>query len=182
MKKAIILVIIVGALVGLYFANQRSTEVKMPEENGTEETSFRPNPSNATFQFDDGPITLSRGRNVREISQGSLLTEETSLTDHIAYGDLNNDNRDDAVVLLMRQGSGSGLFIYVAGFVSGTGAYRGTNAVFIGDRISPTSLSVTNGIITVTYLDRDPNEPYAAEPTISTTKRYALESGILVER
>lgn len=182
MKKAVILVIVVGALMGLYFASQRTTDIEVPEDTGGVETSFRPNPSNATFTFDDGTITLSQGKNVREVSADSALVEETVLTEFISYGDLNDDSRDDAVVLLSRQGGGSGMFIYIAGFVSATGAYKGTNAIYVGDRVSPQSLTVSDGVVTLEYLDRDLEEPLAADPTLPTTKQFVFLSGELVER
>lgn len=179
MKKALILALVVAGLAGLYFVNQRSVEIE-PEPNGAQE-EFRPNPSNATFLFDDGPITLSQGRNERKLSASSPIVEETILTEHAAYGDLNGDDRSDAAVLLARTGGSAGFFIYVAAFVSGPGAYKGTNAAYIGDRVNPTSISVEDGTITVSYLDREPDEAFAAVPTVPLSISFVYRNGELVE-
>lgn len=183
MKKILILAIVLMALGGLY-ALQQSSEGELDNEPAGTPTSsdFRPNPSNATFTFDDGPITLSQGRNEREIVPGGALTEETLLTDHRAYGDLNNDGRNDTAAVIVRQSGASGIFIYVAAFVSGPTAYKGTNALFVGDRVNPQNISISDGVITLGYLDRDPDEPFAAEPTISTERHFVFRSGELVER
>ncbi len=108
--------------------------------------------------------------------------EETTILDAKGSGDINNDGKQDAVVLLSQSGAGSGIFIYAAAYVSGPLNYKGSNAVFIGDRISPQSVSISNGIITIHYLDRKPDEPYAADPTIPTTKQLIYQNGELVEK
>lgn len=179
MKKLLVVIIVASVIAGLYLISKPGpVEVKGP---GDESTAFRPNPSNATFLFDDGPVTLSRGRNERVIEPSLALTEETFLAEDIGYGDLNGDGRDDAAVLLIRQGGGSGLFVYVAGYVSGPNAYKGTNAVYVGDRISPKSVSIDNGVIVLQYLDRDSGEPLAAEPTLLVTKRFSMRGSELAE-
>jgi hypothetical protein len=187
MNKIIIIFLIIGALIGLYILSKRPTPVVMtPSENETENGGpviSRPNPANATFDFDGESITLSGGKKIREIGPEGSLTEEIALTDAIAYGDINKDGKDDAVALVTRLGGGSGLFIYVVGYVSGPTAYRGTNAVFLGDRLTPQTITInTEGVITVEYLDRDSNEPFAAEPTIQTTKKFVFRNGNLEER
>jgi hypothetical protein len=183
MKKAVILVIIIGAIALLYFVNNRSTEIALNSDSIGENGSSHPDPSNATFMFDDGPITLSAGTATRSIEGSSVLTEDVSLWgSFLAYGDINDDKKEDAAVIITRTSGGSGFFIYVAPFFSKTGSYKGGNAVFLGDRIAPKDISIKNGIITVEYLDRAEREPMAAEPTIPATKHFVMQSGTLVER
>lgn len=182
MRKTIIIVIIFAVAVALYamrgnFSADR-TEIPTTRENG----DFRPDPSNATFTFDNEPITLSAGQNERSITPGSALTEETILMDKFAYGDINRDGKEDTALLLARYGAGSGTFIYVAAFVSGPVTYHGSEATFIGDRIVPQSISINGEVVTVEYLDRGPNEALAAEPTIPTTKQFLFRDGELQER
>ena len=124
--------------------------------------SFRPDPTNATFSGIEGEATM--------------LEEK-------AYGDLNADGKIDAVVLLAESGGGSGVFIYAAAYVSGPVHYKGSNAVFIGDRIAPQSVSVSSsGTATVKYLDRKEDEPFAAEPTVPATLELVYKNGELVEK
>lgn len=180
MKKFSILVfiLILGAL-GYFLIGSKG---KTAETNtNTANTQFQPNPESATFLFDDGPITLSNGKSSKKDSETGL-SDEVSLLDEKASGDLNSDGKTDSAVLLARSSGGSGTFIYLAAYVSGPVSYKGSNAVFIGDRISPESVSIQNGIITLHYLDRGENEPMAAEPTVSTTKQFVYANGELVEK
>lgn len=177
MKKLLILIIILLAILGLfYFKSQSGNETK-----NTETQVSSPTPSNATFTFDDGSITLSSGRSTKE-DEATGLSDEVWLLEEQASGDLNKDGKSDTVVLLARSGGGSGTFIYIAGFVSGTVSYKGTNALFVGDRISPESVSISNGIATFKYLDRRDDEPFSAEPTVEVVKQYIYQNGQFVEK
>ncbi len=173
MKKIFILIIIVAIVSGGYFLLSRSSTTNNTPENKT--TAFQPDPSSATFTIDNEPITLSHG--ARESEEG-----EITLLDEKATGDLNNDNKADTALLLADSSIGSGVFIYVAAYVSGPVSYKGTNAVFVGDRISPQSLSIANGVVTFKYLDRKAEEPFSAEPTISITKQFFYKNSELVEK
>lgn len=186
MRSIITIILVVALGVGIYWYLSRDTapasnqpQVNTPQTN---EGNFQPNPSNATFTFADGPITLSGGRVERSVEPGSSFIEEIVLLDDIAYGDINDDNREDAVVLLARFGGGSGTFIYVGAYLSGPVTYRGSNTVFVGDRIIPTSLSIQNGIITINYLDRSPDQAFSEEPNVPSSLELVYTNGQLVER
>lgn len=181
--KKIILVVIIIAIGGLFYyvvSNKSPTKVEKPTIS--DKGGFHPDPSNATFIIEDESITLSRGKDEKEVTPGSAITEETVLMDKFAYGDVNADDKEDTALLLARYGAGSGTFIYVAVFVSGPVNYKGSNTVFIGDRISPQSISIKNGIITMKYLDRKSNEALAAEPTVPMSKQFVYKNGELVEK
>jgi len=180
MKKLLIVILIIIAGIGIwYFTSGKSNSNTI---NTVSTTTSHPNASNATFLFDDGPITLKKGTNEQEVAPGSALTQETTLTNTIEYGDINGDKKDDAVVVLMQTSGGSGVFIYLAGYVSGPVNYKGTNAVFIGDRIEPKSISIKNNIITLNYLDRQPNEPFSSKPTVSINQQFVYKNGELVKK
>lgn len=177
MKKIIILVLAVLALGGLYFFNNQSSEV--PNFNSTGSVD-KPDPSNATFTIDEEKVALSSGRLEREIEGG--IEEEIVLGELFAYGDINSDTKADTAAVLIQSGASSGIFVYVVGYVSGAVKYNGTNAVFLGDRVIPQTLDIRNQTITVTYLDRRSDEPFAAEPTLSVTKNFVYRNGELQER
>ncbi len=179
MKKFLILIIILtlgfGALYYMRGDNEGATT-----QNDSGDKVFRPDPKSATFRFDDSSVTLSNGKGVEK--DGNTVIQETNLLDERAYGDLNSDGEEDAVVLLSQSGGGSGVFIYVAGYVSGPVSYKGTSAIFLGDRISPQSVSVSGGVVTVKYLDRNPDQAFAEEPTVPTSKQFIYRDGEFVER
>ncbi len=58
--------------------------------------------------------------------------------------------------------------------------YQDTNAEFIGDRIAIQSISISDQLITVTYLDRGDDEPMSAEPTLERAQQYRIEGTTLV--
>ena len=181
MRKIVIIMVVMGALAILY-AMRDSSPVKDGGATPIETSNFRPDPSNGTFVVDGESVTLSSGRNETKIAPNSAVVEETVLLDKFAYGDVNSDNKVDTALLLARYGGGSGTFIYVAVFVSGPVTYRGSDAIFIGDRISPQSISINNGVVTVDYLDREPDKAFAAEPTIPTSKQFIYKNGEFVEK
>lgn len=182
MKKILLLIVILLLLGGGYYWWQSSSNpsASLPQANTGGDTE--PDPSNATFIIEDESITLSQGRHESAPLPGSAILEETILMDKFAYGDLNADGREDTALLLARYGGGSGTFIYVAAFVSGPVNYKGTDAIFLGDRVAVKSISINQGVVTVNYLDRKPHEPFAAEPTVSESKQFIYRSGVFQER
>jgi len=92
MKKTIVIIVILVAAVLLYTMRDKFPTEEARTSQVSENGLFRPDPSSATFAFDDGPITLSMGRN--EGASG----EETILLNKFAYGDINADGYDDAVI------------------------------------------------------------------------------------
>jgi hypothetical protein len=185
MKKLAAFIIIVLIIAGVwYVVHKHSSVTVITSPTTTTQTgpASHPNPSNATFIFDDGSVTLKSGTALTSTDGDSAIQNETDLTDTVAYGDLNNDGKEDAAVGLIQQGGGSGEFLYIAAYISGNVSYKGTNAVFVGDRVQPKAIGIKNGVITFTYLDRGPNDPMSAEPTISVTKTYVYQNGQIVEK
>ena len=182
MKKIVVIILIIIALVFLYNIRDNFTTKKTDTPTVNENSTFHPDPSNATFIFDDGPVTFSSGKNEKPIAPGSAFIEETIILDKLAYGDLNADGKQDTAMLLARYGAGSGTFIYVAVFISGPVTYKGSNTIFIGDRIIPQSISIDGDIVVVNYLDRKSSEALAAEPTIKTSKQLVYKSGKFLEK
>ncbi len=166
MKKLLFLIIIIG---GSFYLFKNDTEIKRTEQFIPTPTTFEPNPSSATFVLDEKSITLSNGQSVESGEEVKLLQKTTS-------GDLNNDGKKDSVLLLASSGGGSGIFIYIAAYISGPISYKGSNAIFIGDRISPQSISIENGVVNLKYLDRNPDEPFAAEPTIPVSVQFVYKN------
>lgn len=182
MKKIIFAVVFIGiiSIVSFVLKNSLSNEVILPDTS--ESNSAHPDPSNASFLFDDTEITLSAGKGERVISPDGAFTEEVALLDKFAYGDINADGKEDAALFLTRYGAGSGTFIYLAAFISGPITYRGSKAVFLGDRVSPISIAIDKNVITVEYLDRQDDEPMTTEPNIPVSKQFIFKNKSLEEK
>lgn len=161
MKKVLALIIIALGIWYLFSRTNTDSVVEVDRDNSSVVDDFKPDPSQATFGGIEGDFTILEQR---------------------AYGDANNDEKNDTIVLLAESGGGSGVFIYVAAYVSGPVNYKGSNAIFLGDRVSPQSVSIKEGVVTVKYLDRKEGEPFAAEPTVPSSKQFVYKKGELVER
>lgn len=168
-------------LVVIYFLVRGDSVRKNGVPVLNEDGEVRRDPSNATFTVDGEKVTLSGGQVEVKVVSGRASTEKTILLDKFAYADINGDGKEDTLLLLARYGGGSGTFIYLAGFVSGPVTQRGTEAIFIGDRITPQSISVNGQTVTVNYLDRESDEALAAEPTVPTSKQFIYRNGLFQE-
>lgn len=134
---------------------------------------------NATYEVEGSDVTLQDGKAEEAIPDSSTMIK-TQATDHFAAGDLSGTGTTDGAIVLIQDPGGSGTFRYVAALLEEDGGYQGTNAEFIGDRIAIQSISISDQLITVTYLDRAEDEPMSAEPTLERTQQYRIEGTTLV--
>lgn len=107
----------------------------------------------------ESELTIEKLQNMSYLSPNSgmtvqltngIFTEDSttiSLLPQIAIGDLNEDQVDDAVVLLSENTGGTGNFISVVVIVNRGGEYLQTGSVFIDDRPMIQSLVITEGRI-----------------------------------
>lgn len=175
MKKAVFLLIILAIIGGWWYANRQNTTTIVVNPA---DTAGRPDPSNATFRINEESIELKNGRAERKLADTGLI-EETTLTNIIAYGDLNADGQEDAAFIIVSTSAVSGaLNSYLAAYVSGTVRYKPTTAVPIGTQVSPKSVSIDGNTITVTYLDRRYDEPLAADPSVTITKTFRFNENL----
>lgn len=139
--------------------------------------------NNAAYQTEfanDGTAELRDGRFEESAAPGSASMNAVS-TARMAFGDLDGDGVGDAAVILVSSGGGSGTFFDLAAVVSSTGEPLHLGSASLGDRITVTSLTITGGVIEVSYLDRPEGAAMAETPSVPVTKRYRLEAGALVE-
>lgn len=137
----------------------------------------------ATFNVEDAPggkVTLSGGKAEVEQAPGSASKFTAQLGTQFANGDLDGNGSPDAAAVLTTSGGGSGTFYYAA-VVPNQNGQPGTGVTaVIGDRITVNSLSIANGVLTVNYLDRKPDEPMSTAPSVAATKTFRLQGGQLV--
>lgn len=181
MKKylSIAVVIIIVLLVALFFRGNKAvapTNVESPtiSTSPTTSTITASSPLNATYELDGESITLVGGT----ATVGRTTTE---FFGRPVYGTVSGTS-DTAVLYIAQETGGTGVFFYVAAATKVDGKYRGSKAVFIGDRIAPVNIRIVNGEVEVNYADRKPNEPMSADPSVGVTKYFVLKGGELVEK
>ena len=116
----------------------RNAEYSLPL-SGSTATVFRL--SGGTFQDDAQRISVR------------LLDSAT------AFGDLNGDGIDDAVVVLAVNTGGSGTFEYAVAVVDRKGVPQQAAYEFLGDRVRVNSVTIANRQITVDMVVAGPNDP-----------------------
>jgi hypothetical protein len=173
--KKLLLGLVILLLLSSYFFFSSNDETTTQTPNPEATNDFHPSVENATFTFDGESISLENGR--KEIADEIGFYSETRLLGEPAYGDINEDGQNDAATFIARSGAGSGVFVYVVGYISSPTGYKGTEGFFIGDRISPQSLTISNGVISVHILDRAEDEPYSAEPSIEKALELTYRDG-----
>jgi heat shock protein HslJ len=112
----------------------------------------------------------------KEIAPDSAEKDIVRLFGEPTKGDLNGDGTEDAAVILERTSGGSGTFFYAAlALQDADGAFVGTNALLLGDRIAPQGVVITDGRATVNYAVRGGDEPMSAQPSIGKSLTIHLD-------
>jgi hypothetical protein len=126
-------------------------------------------------------VVLKNGLSTSEDVPGSSTPMVTRYYGKEAYGDLNGDGKADVAFLLSQEMDGSGTFFYVVVSIQTDDGYKGTNAVFLSDRIAPQSITIKNGMLMVNYADRNPGDPFTAALCVGETKYLQVHDNRLVE-
>ena len=151
-----------------------------PVSNTTQKGSFS-DPLSGTYVIDEETITFTNGKSEQEITPGSAAKMETSVFGIPVYADLSNDGQKDAVFFVAQETGGTGIFFYVIAAINQGGKYIGTTAVFLGDRIAPQNINVTNGVAIVNFAERAPGEAMATQPSMGKSRFFIIRNGQFVE-
>jgi hypothetical protein len=139
----------------------------------------RLDPSSISYRIDGKEVDLINGRSEKEAAPGSASKITTAVIRNPAVGDLNDDGRPDAALVLFQNSGGTGTFIYAAAAINRNDGYHGTNAVLLGDRITVDRVSIRNGVIVVEYRDRRSDESMAVEPSVPRSAYFIFQNGEL---
>jgi hypothetical protein len=90
--------------------------------------------------------------------------------------DIDGDGDEDVVFLVSQDGAGTGTFFFLVGAIKEDLGYRGTEAVYIGDRIALQTTEFRDGLIVVNYVDRAPGEPFSAIPSVGKSLYLKYDS------
>lgn len=166
-KTAVFLVLLVAAALGGWymFASKNTDTNVLPVTNA--------DPLNTAYKIEGTSYALVKGESNTPAAPGSATLIRTLVFGEPVSGDIDGDGDEDAALLLVHDPGGSGTFYYLAAAMNENGTYRGTNGVFLGDRIAPQNIDIRSGAVLANYADRAPGEPMTARPSIGTTK-YAL--------
>jgi Immunoglobulin-like domain of bacterial spore germination len=163
---------------GVKFIQAGSKRIPVVDEAGLERGAAV-DPLHASYVVEGQEVRLVAGCGEVKSAPGSATKIRTSVFGKPVYGDLDGDGVDDAALFLVQQPGGSGTFYYVAAALNVNGAYRGTNAVLLGDRIAPQNVAIRNGLVVANYADRRSEEPMSAPPSVGRSKYLTLKDGTL---
>lgn len=148
----------------------------LPDEGPAEpEAIDRQDLENLTLEMNDGSVRLERGQ--ATVIYGGLSTSIFILQDRVAQGDLDGDGDEDLVAHLVERSAGTGVFHFVVPVINEAGTALAESPILVGDRVVVDGLSVQDGLIGVSLLDRGPDEPFTI-----ISRRTMLEIDVSDER
>ncbi len=180
MAKKISIIIVIIILGGIGYFSYNSLREKSPSNVVLKQKALV-DAKNATYIIENREVALINGKSEKEISPGSASKIVTQYFGNETKADFNGDGTEDIAFILTQNRSGSGTFYYVAVALGLENGYKGTNAIFLGDRIAPQTTEFSNGKIIVNYAERKTGEPMTAMPSVGVSKYFKISDGVLVE-
>ena len=101
------------------------------------------------------------------------------LVEPIAFGDLNSDGINDAVVVLKMRTGGTGVFVEIAAVLNKNGKPVNVATTLLGDRKIVNSISIQSSEIIIEGLTQGPNDGLCC-PSLLTTWKFNLVGNELV--
>ncbi len=128
-----------------------------------------------------GTFVLTGGIYYRTPTEPNALPElySTKLFGPVAYGDLNADGIEDAVVILQTHNGGNGDTKELAVLLNQNGQPYNVSTVDIGSMAAVEALQIQAGEIILTERTLGPNDPLCC-PSQLTTLQFHLQNGQLI--
>jgi len=124
-------------------------------------------------------IKLADGKYQEKAQAGAATETVVALYSKYALGDLNGDGVEDAAVVLVSSGGGSGSFYELAAVLNQGGAPKHVASESLGDRIKLKSLSIKAGAMAVEMVTHGPQDPLCC-PTLKTARSFKLHGDKLI--
>lgn len=161
------LAVLVGAYVVFWKIEFDVNNFYFPEKTETVDTdSTFSDPRNGSYRVGEATVTFINGVSRVPAAPDSVSFVTTQYFGNEARGDIDRDGDEDIVFLITQDGGGSGTFFYLVAALRDGDNYRGSSAMFIGDRIAPQATEFRDGFVIVNYADRAPGEAMATVPSI----------------
>jgi hypothetical protein len=156
----------VAAVAVLIFVMRSSLNHRAPQADPAGAENLTVSIDNQTFALRDGFAELPA-------APGSATGNTLRVVGEPVTADVNADGKPDAALLLQNDPGGSGIFYYAVLAINDGAGYHASNVLPLGDRIKPQGIGVADGRFVYRFLDRTPEEPMAAEPTVE--KKVVVE-------
>lgn len=190
----VVILIVGGILVWQYFKTAELETIEAPETEMAESSKEKQEPvkltlemlKNAEYYFAlyEVKARLIAGQHEEE----ELVDKEDYryifsaglVEDKVAFGDLNNDGKEDAAVIVFSAGGGSGVFYELAVMTNENGNPYHLTSKYLGDRVKINSITVKDGIITLEMVVHDLGDASCC-PTLHKVSQYKLSGEELLE-
>ena len=188
----IVILIIGGILVWQYFRTGEADKVEvpeieiieLPEEEAVKLTLESLENAEYYFALYDKRTRLIGGQHGEEeiIDEDGYryIFSAGIVSDKAAFGDLDNDGKEDAAVIIYSTGGRSGLFYELAIMINEDGNPYYLTSKYLGDRIEVNSVNIQDGIITLERIIHDLGDA-ACCPTLHKVSQYKLFENELLE-
>lgn len=166
MKKTFttILTLFVITIIGIGIAGMYKTTSNRKNQLPSVEKTL--DPKNMSYVVNGELFALKNGKAFNTIDSSSITTNALQVFGEPVYGDLNGDGIRDAAVMLVNTPGGSGTFYYAVLVLSKNDTYLATNALLLGDRIAPQTITIENGRALYNYAERKAGEPMTTQPSM----------------
>lgn len=134
--------------------------------------------ANLTFmsQFTEtGFVTLVDGQFIDDEQQ-----IQVALDPHVAFGNLDEDEAEEAVAVLGTNTGGSGGFLDLAVVDDREGTAVNSATLYLGDRLRIHSVAIVEGEILLDVTMHAPGDPMCC-PSLRKTRRFQVRRGALAE-
>jgi len=101
-----------------------------------------------------------------------------NMLDVVAFGDLNGDHHDDAAIILVENGGGSGQFESVLAVTLQSGAPHQIGQAELGDRVLINSANISSGVIHLDMMVDGPTDPLCC-PSLPEKQNYWMIGNLL---
>lgn len=132
-------------------------------------------------QTKTGIVQLKDGSYEGNITFGSAAKIKVQLGKEQAFGDINGDGIEDAVVLLMITSDGNDTLTTLTGVINKDGVATPMYSILLGDHILVQSITIRSGTIFAVISPYQPNMPTATASIPIVTRAFKLQNNKLIE-